>query len=159
LDQVAAAGGEIAEAAPAMVIDGCGVGVLLPRDHRFLLVHNVGRRHTWWSLPGGRLETGETLGEAAIREAREETGLEIRLGGLLWLRERVRPTGRSLSAIFLGEVVGGREDTGGDPVGVIGALRWVTLEEAAELIEPELLEIAVGALDCAAASAYLSVRE
>ena len=138
--------------------DQCGVGVLLPRDGRFLLVHNVGRRHTWWSLPGGRLEPGETLGEAAIREAREETGLEIRLGGLLWLRERVRPTGRSLSAIFLGEVVGGHEETGGDPVGVIGALRWVTLEEAERLVGPELLAIVAGALDSAATGVYLSVR-
>jgi 8-oxo-dGTP pyrophosphatase MutT (NUDIX family) len=36
-----------------------------------------------WSLPGGVIELGETIGQAVVREVREETGLEIALTGLV----------------------------------------------------------------------------
>ena len=56
--------------------------VVVRRGHRFLLTqeHKYGGT---WSIPGGRVEPGEGLGEAAVREVLEETGVPIRLDGVL----------------------------------------------------------------------------
>src|SRR3977135_1281340 len=67
-----------------------GVGAVLVQDNRVLLIRRgqaplLGE----WSLPGGVLECGETLREATIREAREETGLIVETGELLGVYERV----------------------------------------------------------------------
>jgi len=42
-----------------------------------------------WSLPGGRVEIGETLREALVREVREETGIDVDVDGLIGTAERV----------------------------------------------------------------------
>lgn len=56
--------------------------VVVRLGHRFLLVHE--RKHgQGWYLPAGRVEPGETLAEAAVRETREESGVPITLGGVL----------------------------------------------------------------------------
>lgn len=69
-----------------------GVGAIIIENERVVLVK---RGHAplqgKWSIPGGVLEVGETLRTAAVREAREETGLTIEPGELLGVFERVVP--------------------------------------------------------------------
>jgi ADP-ribose pyrophosphatase YjhB (NUDIX family) len=63
-------------------------------DGRLLLVqraHEPGRG--LWSIPGGRVEPGETSHEAVVREVAEETGLEVVVTGLAGVVERPAPDG------------------------------------------------------------------
>ena len=52
-----------------------------------LMVKNKGSRSSYYTLPGGAVESGETLEEAAIREVKEETGLNVELEGVLAVSE------------------------------------------------------------------------
>jgi ADP-ribose pyrophosphatase YjhB (NUDIX family) len=67
-----------------------GVGSIIIENDRVLLVK---RAHPpiegQWSIPGGVLEVGELIREAAIREAHEETGLIIEPGELLGVYDRI----------------------------------------------------------------------
>jgi len=56
--------------------------VVVRRGHRFLLTQERKYGSTW-SIPGGRVEPGESLTKAAIREVFEETGCPIALDGIL----------------------------------------------------------------------------
>jgi 8-oxo-dGTP diphosphatase len=67
-----------------------GVGAIIIEQDRVLLVKRgnpplAGK----WSIPGGVLEMGETLRQAAVREALEETGLTVETGELLGVYDRI----------------------------------------------------------------------
>jgi 8-oxo-dGTP diphosphatase len=67
-----------------------GIGAIIIENARVVLVK---RAHpplqAEWSIPGGVLEVGELVREAAIREAREETGLTVEPGELLGVYDRI----------------------------------------------------------------------
>ncbi len=59
-------------------------GVVIARDGAILLnQRDIDPGLGKWGLPAGYVDLGECVEEAAIREVREETGLEVRLDGLL----------------------------------------------------------------------------
>lgn len=61
-----------------------------------------------WALPGGFVDVGETVEQAAMREIREETGLEVRLVAMLGVYSDPRrdPRGHNVSVTFVGRAVG-----------------------------------------------------
>jgi len=113
-----------------------GVGAVIVEQNRVLLI----RRGTApllgeWSLPGGVLECGETLREAVVREAREETGLVVETGEMLGVYERVirgdegRVRYHYVLIDFLCCPVSGDLKAGSDAADV----RWFTRDELSAL--------------------------
>lgn len=80
-----------------------------------------------WALPGGFVEEGETLEAAAVREAREETGLEVELTDLLYVYSDPGrdPRRHTLSAVFVGCASG--EPEGADDAEEARGFTWSAL--------------------------------
>ncbi len=69
------------------------VGAVVIHDGRMLLIERGrGPARGQWSVPGGRVEWGETLAEAVVREVHEETGLAVVCGPCIGWVERIGPT-------------------------------------------------------------------
>ena len=61
-----------------------------------------------WELPGGDVDPGESVGQAAVREAREETGLDVELTGLIGLYSLVGGEHSLVVALFAARAIGGK---------------------------------------------------
>jgi 8-oxo-dGTP diphosphatase len=113
-----------------------GVGAIIINDNRVVLIKRAKPPLAGeWSIPGGMLELGETVREAAIREAKEETGLTVEPGELLGVFDRVLRDPESrvqyhyVLIDFLCRITGGELHAGGDAA----AAQWFTSEEMSRL--------------------------
>jgi len=111
------------------------VGAVVILDNKILLVKRAyppgaGK----WSIPGGVVEAGERISDAAMRELREETGLEAEPLGILWVLNNIvrDESGRVkyhyviVDVLFDSSTLRGELRPGGDVTGV----SWFTFEEA-----------------------------
>lgn len=62
-------------------------GILFNKEKKILLANHFKNNQSYWVLPGGRVESGETLEAALIREMEEETGLEVKPLKLVFFHE------------------------------------------------------------------------
>lgn len=109
-----------------------GVGAVIVSGDRAVIVQRGSEPlKGQWSIPGGALEVGETLRQCAVREALEETGLQVEAGEVLEVFDAIyaEPDGRILYHYvlidFACRLLGGKLCAGGDAV----QAKWVTLEE------------------------------
>ena len=121
-------------AGPSPTVD---VVIALPGD-RVVLVR---RKYPppGWALPGGFVDVGETLEAAAVREAREETGLDVTLVDLLYVYSDPRrdPRRHTVSTVFLGRAVG--EPKGADDADEAVGFPWDALPEPVAFDHGEIL--------------------
>ena len=105
--------------------------VVVRKADKYLLVHERKHGQTWY-LPAGRVEPGETLPDAALRETEEETGVAIALDGIIRVEHRLIPDAARVRVIFTGHAVDDRPPKSAADAHSLEA-RWVTLDEAAQL--------------------------
>lgn len=87
-------------------------GAIIEQDGRFLLVrHRKRDSYDFWVAPGGGAEGTENLHATAIREVREECGLEIEVGKLAYIEELLNPHMRECKMWFTARVIGGALST------------------------------------------------
>lgn len=105
-----------------------GVGAIILRRDRILMAQRGNPPlKGWWSLPGGALETGESLKSAICREVREETGLEVDPHHVFEVFERIMHDDKGATEYhfvlidYLCRVTGGTLQAGDD----VSAVEWV----------------------------------
>lgn len=101
--------------------------VVVRRGHRFLLTQERKYGSTW-SIPGGRVEPGESLVTAAIREVHEETGVPIRIDGILRVEHSPAESTVRMRVLFVGTPLDDTPPKTTADDESLGAA-WLTLDE------------------------------
>jgi 8-oxo-dGTP diphosphatase len=108
------------------------VDVIIPSEGRVVLIRRASDPFAGqWALPGGFVEVGETVEQAARREAAEETGLAVELARLVGVYSDPErdPRGHNVSVAFLARVLSGE-------------LSAATDAAEASLLDPDTVELA-----------------
>jgi 8-oxo-dGTP diphosphatase len=107
-----------------------GVGGIAVAEGSLLLVQRgTPPSEGLWSVPGGRLEWGEAMADAVRREVVEETGLDVVVGEVAGVVERIYEGFHYVIVDYFVQVVGGALRPGGD----VRDARWVAIDEVEAL--------------------------
>jgi len=110
---------------------GIRPATIVIKDEKVLLVSSKYRDEEFYLFPGGGMEFGETIEEAAVRETLEETGVKVKIKDLFHVNEYIYAEDwnkRSVSMFFIAEVVEILEPTTNDG-GKIKEVKWIKLSE------------------------------
>ncbi|MAF13971.1 MAG: hypothetical protein CMI53_03695 [Parcubacteria group bacterium] len=114
------------------------VGCIIEKNNKFLLVQEAGHSRGLWNQPAGWLDNFENIAQGAQREAEEETGLKIKLTGLLGVYNLVKPKRKhhAVKFIFAAKPLTAKIKL--DPDEILDA-KWFTLEEVKALKRKRVL--------------------
>jgi mutator protein MutT len=108
----------------------CVGAIAVDADRLLLIRRGRGAAAGEWSIPGGRVEPGETLAEAVVRELAEETNLEGVCNDLVGWVERISEDTHYVILDFRVDVLDARDPVAGDDA---AEAAWVSLHEVADL--------------------------
>jgi mutator protein MutT len=108
----------------------CVGAIAVDADQILLIRRGQAPARGYWSVPGGRVEAGETLAEAVVRELLEETGLEAVCGSLVGWTERIGSGYHFVILDFWVTIMTSSEPRAGSDA---AEAAWVPLGEVADL--------------------------
>jgi len=114
-------------ASPTLAVD---IVIVYPDDGDVVLIERgVEPFKGAWALPGGGVEIGETVEQAAVREAKEETGLDVRLEYLVGVYSDPSrdPRGHTVSIVYRARPIGGELHADTDAAKVIKTSNYLNV--------------------------------
>ncbi len=133
------------------------VRAIIKKDGKLLLIKRVKQDMTYWVFPGGGVEDGESCEQALIRECKEELGVEVSVGELLF--ENIfeqKDYGKQIEFFYACEIVSGNLGSGEGPEFQLDSayegtheLEWINISEMRSLeIRPDgIKKLFFGAID------------
>lgn len=110
------------------------IGVVIVQGDNLLLVRHKKQEKTYWLLPGGGLEYGETITDCAKREVMEETGISVEIEHLLFISDAIAPdkSKHIINIYVLGHKTGGEIQKGNDSI--LDGVEFVNFEKLKSII-------------------------
>ena len=120
------------------VIAGC----VVEKDNKILMVQEgLDFCYGQWNYPAGHVDEFENITEAAIREVKEETGLDVKLKGVLPILETELKDETHIIIRFVAEVIGGEISFDSNE---ILDVKWLDIKDIEKMTEKELRNYEVG---------------
>lgn len=106
---------------------------IIIRDGNVLLVEHAKGNSKYWLFPGGGVDLGEGMKEAAQREVLEEISLKVRINDLAFVAETIAPKGHhGIHITFYADLISGEPKLGSDPR--ISGWSWFPIGELSHII-------------------------
>lgn len=120
------------------VIAGC----VVEKDNKILMVQEgLDFCYGQWNFPAGHVNEFENVTDAAVREVKEETGLDVKLKGVLPICETELRNETHVIIRFVAEVIGGKIEFDSNE---IVDVKWIDIKDIEKMTEEQLRNYLVG---------------